>query len=44
MPGMTAHDERRIYYYLLWPTTFLSIHPDYLLVHRLIPPGPARRW
>ena len=32
-------DERRIYYYLLWPLTFLSIHPDYLLVHRLEPAG-----
>jgi Rieske 2Fe-2S family protein len=42
MAGMTAQDERRIDYYLLWPTTFLSIHPDYLLVHRLIPQGPDR--
>ena len=39
MAGMTATDERRIYYYLVWPSTFLSIHPDYLLVHRLIPAG-----
>ena len=29
MAGMTALDERRIYYYLIWPSTFLSIHPDY---------------
>ena len=42
MPGISAQDERRIDYYVLWPTTFLSIHPDYLLVHRLIPQGPAR--
>ncbi len=39
MRGMTAIDDRRIYYYLVWPTTFLSIHPDYLLVHRLEPAG-----
>jgi Rieske 2Fe-2S family protein len=39
MQGMTAVDDRRIYYYLLWPSTFLSIHPDYLLVHRLEPAG-----
>ena len=38
--GITELDERRIYYYLLWPSTFLSIHPDYLLVHRLEPAGP----
>ena len=40
MAGMTAVDDRRIYYDLGWPTTFLSIHPDYLLVHRLEPAGP----
>jgi len=39
MNGITELDDRRIYYYLLWPTTFLSIHPDYLLVHRLEPAG-----
>ena len=37
MPGITPHDERCVYYYVLWPTAFLSIHPDYLLVHRLVP-------
>jgi Rieske 2Fe-2S family protein len=42
MTGITAVDERRIDYYIVWPTTFLSIHPDYLLVHRLAPHGPAR--
>ena len=42
MAGITELDERRIYYYVLWPTTFLSIHPDYLLVHRLVPQGPDR--
>jgi Rieske 2Fe-2S family protein len=42
LPGVTPLDERRIYYYLLWPSTFMSIHPDYLLVHRLEPAGPGR--
>ena len=42
MCGMTTEDERRIFYYVLWPTVFLSIHPDYLLVHRLIPLAPDR--
>ncbi|MFI5200206.1 MAG: aromatic ring-hydroxylating dioxygenase subunit alpha, partial [Candidatus Limnocylindrales bacterium] len=37
IPGMTQIDERRVYYYLLWPNTFISIHPDYVLVHRLVP-------
>jgi Rieske 2Fe-2S family protein len=38
---MTPEDERRIFYYVVWPTAFLSIHPDYLLVHRLVPAGPS---
>jgi Rieske 2Fe-2S family protein len=42
MLGMTPVDGRRIYYYVLWPTTFISIHPDYLLLHRLVPEGPDR--
>jgi Rieske 2Fe-2S family protein len=42
MAGITPLDERRIYYYVLWPMSFLSIHPDYLLVHRLVPEGPDR--
>jgi Rieske 2Fe-2S family protein len=40
--GMTAQDERRVDYLVVWPAAFLSVHPDYLLVHRLIPDGPAR--
>ena len=42
MRGITPQDERRIYYYVLWPMAFLSIHPDYLLVHRsgAARPGP----
>jgi glycine betaine catabolism A len=42
MSGMTPLDERRVYYYVLWPNTFMSIHPDYLLVHRLVPQGVDR--
>jgi Rieske 2Fe-2S family protein len=42
MCGITTEDEQRIYYYVLWPLAFLSIHPDYLLVHRLEPLAPDR--
>jgi len=42
MCGITAEDEARVYYYVLWPLAFLSIHPDYLLVHRLEPIAPDR--
>jgi glycine betaine catabolism A len=37
MAGCTLDDERRVTYYLVWPNIFLSIHPDYLLVHTLTP-------
>jgi Rieske 2Fe-2S family protein len=42
MAGITPRDERCVYYYVVWPTTFLSIHPDYLLAHRLVPVAPDR--
>ncbi len=42
MCGMTSEDERRIFYYVVWPLAFLSIHPDYLLVHRLVPVAADR--
>ena len=42
MCGINAEDEQRVYYYVLWPLTFLSIHPDYLLVHRLEPQASGR--
>jgi Rieske 2Fe-2S family protein len=42
LPGITPLDERRIYYYVLWPLAFVSVHPDYLLVHRLIPRAAGR--
>jgi phenylpropionate dioxygenase-like ring-hydroxylating dioxygenase large terminal subunit len=42
MCGITTEDEARIYYYVLWPMTFLSIHPDYLLVHHLRPEAAGR--
>lgn len=42
MRGITPVDERRIFYYVIWPMTFISIHPDYLLLHRLVPEGASR--
>ena len=42
MAGCSVDDERRVTYYLVWPTLFLSIHPDYVLVHRLEPMAPDR--
>jgi glycine betaine catabolism A len=41
IPGMTAEDRRRIYYYVLFPNTFFSLLPDYLMIHRVWPTGPS---
>jgi len=37
LPGMTAEDRRRVYYYVVFPNMFFSLHPDYLMVHRCWP-------
>ncbi len=41
-PDLTAAERGRVYYYTLFPTAFLSFHPDYVLIHRLLPLGLGR--
>ncbi len=40
LPGLTADDQRRVYYYSIFPNLLLSLHPDYVMAHRLIPRRP----
>ena len=42
LPGLRIEDERRVYYFLVWPNLLLSIHPDYLMTHRVTPVEPGR--
>ncbi|MGI0055178.1 MAG: aromatic ring-hydroxylating oxygenase subunit alpha [Thermoplasmata archaeon] len=42
LPGHAPRDLRRISYYVLFPNLFVSLHPDYLMVHRAWPIGPTR--
>ncbi len=37
LPGLSPEDVRRVYYYVIFPNMFLSLHPDYMLVHTLWP-------
>lgn len=37
LSGLDAERQRRVYYYTVFPNLFLSLHPDYLLVHRIDP-------
>jgi Rieske 2Fe-2S family protein len=35
-------DERSILYFLIFPNTLVSLHPDYVMLHTLWPKGPDR--
>ena len=39
---LQGDDLHLVYYYTLFPTLFLSLHPDYVLVHRLQRQGVAQ--
>jgi len=34
LPGLAEADRGHVLYYILFPSMFLSLHPDYVLVHR----------
>ena len=42
LAGLRAEDAGRVYYNVLYPGLFLSLHPDYVLTHTLWPDGPGR--
>jgi Rieske 2Fe-2S family protein len=35
--GLDEHDARSVLYYLLFPNTLISLHPDYVMLHTLWP-------
>ncbi len=39
---LPAEDHRRVYYYSIFPSALLSLHPDYVMVHHLRPLAPNR--
>jgi Rieske 2Fe-2S family protein len=39
--GVTGDWERRVLYVGVFPNLLLSLHPDYVMTHRLTPLGPA---
>lgn len=41
LPGLTEEDRGRVYYYVVFPNLFFSLHPDYLMVHRVWPTSPS---
>jgi Rieske 2Fe-2S family protein len=37
LPGLSEAQRKRVFYYAIYPNLFLSLHPDYVMVHRLWP-------
>jgi Rieske 2Fe-2S family protein len=42
LPGLSADERRRVYYYAVFPNLLLSAHPDYVMTHALWPLAPDR--
>jgi len=42
LPGLAAEDDRLYYGLVLWPNVLLSLLPDHVIVHTLLPDGPQR--
>lgn len=37
LPGLSAEDQKRVYYYALLPNLLLNLHPDYMLTFQVWP-------
>jgi Rieske 2Fe-2S family protein len=42
LPGLGPEDQRRVYYYSVFPNFLVAPHPDYVLVHTLWPQATDR--
>jgi Rieske 2Fe-2S family protein len=42
LPRLTERQERTVYYFQLFPNLLISLHPDYVMTHRLRPLAPDR--
>lgn len=40
--GLSAEEAKLVHYYTIFPSLFVSPHPDYVLVHRIEPQTPDR--
>lgn len=41
IPGIAPENVGRVYYYTIFPSLLLSLHPDYVMVHYIRPRSPA---
>ncbi len=42
LPGLNEAQRKQTLYYTIFPNLFLSLHPDYMMTHRLWPLAPDR--
>ena len=42
LPRLTEGQDRTVYYFQLFPNLLISLHPDYVMTHRLRPIAPDR--
>ncbi len=42
LPGLSSAQRGQVFYFTIFPSMFLSLHPDYVLTHRLQRVGPSR--
>ncbi|MDQ5809335.1 MAG: aromatic ring-hydroxylating dioxygenase subunit alpha [Actinomycetota bacterium] len=42
LPHLAEGQDRTIYYFQLFPNLFISLHPDYVMAHSLLPLAPDR--
>ena len=43
-PPIPGAEPRRVFYFELFPNLLISLHPDYVMTHRLLPLAPDRTW
>ncbi len=42
LPGLDADQKLLVYYFTVFPNCFISLHPDYVMIHRLTPISPGK--
>ena len=42
IPGVTKENQNRVYYYSLFPNMLISLHPDYVMYHTIVPISPEK--
>lgn len=42
LPGVSGEERSRVYYYTIFPSLLLSLHPDYAMAHYVQPLAPDR--